>query len=60
MSYFKIGWNWIRLAITRQFDIDVYRFLSSAPDPQPSFASKRQREEEYQREFTVLSRIPAL
>jgi hypothetical protein len=60
MSYFKIGWNWIRLAITRQFDIDVYRFLSSAPDPQPSFASKRQREEAYQREFTVLSRIPAL
>jgi len=60
MSYFKVGWNWIRLAITRQLDIDVYRFLSSAPDPQPSFASKRQREDTYQREFTVLTCIPAL
>jgi hypothetical protein len=59
MSYFKIGWNWIRLAITQQWVIDVYRFLSSAPDPQLSFASKRQRDEQYQREFTVLSHIPA-
>ncbi|QYO64558.1 transposase [Leptolyngbya sp. 7M] len=42
MSYLKIGWNWIRLAITQQWKIQVYPFLSSLPDPQPAIASKRQ------------------
>lgn len=59
MSYFKLGWNWIRLAITQQFKIEVYSFLSSAPDPQPALASKRQLDDALCREFTVLSRIPA-
>lgn len=59
MSYLKLGWNWVRLALTRQWEIDNYRFLSSLPDPQPAFASKRQQEMEFQREFVVLSRIPA-
>lgn len=59
MSYLKLGWNWIRLSITQQFEIEVYRFLSSAPDPQPSLASKRQLDDALRREFTILSRIPA-
>jgi hypothetical protein len=59
MSYLKIGWNWIRLAITQQWKIQVYRFLSSEPDPQPAVASKRQHANLLKREFTVLSRIPA-
>ena len=59
MSYLKLGWNWIRLAITQQWKIHVYPFLSSAPDPQPAVASKRQYDESLKREFTVLSRIPA-
>lgn len=59
MSYLKIGWNWIRLAITQQWEIQVYRFLSSSPDPQPAMASKRQYDDAFKREFTVLSRIPA-
>ena len=59
MSYLKLGWNWIRLSITQQFEINVYRFLSSAPDPQPSLASKRQLDDALRREFTILSRIPA-
>ncbi|XQQ06700.1 MAG: transposase [Leptolyngbya sp. IPPAS B-1204] len=28
MSYLKMGWNWIRLAITQQLKIPVHRFLS--------------------------------
>jgi hypothetical protein len=40
MSYLKLGWNWMRLALTRQWEIENYRFLSSLPDPQPAFASK--------------------
>lgn len=58
MSYLKIGWNWIRLAITQQLKIPVHQFLSSDPDPQPAFASKRQ-DDALRREFTVLSRFPA-
>jgi hypothetical protein len=59
MSYIKIGWNWIRLAITAQTKIALYRFLSSAPDPEPAMASRRQSEQSLQREFTVLKHIPA-
>lgn len=59
MSYLKLGWNWVRLAVTRQWDIQIYLFLSSLPDPDPAFASKRQQESSFKREFTVLSRIPA-
>lgn len=58
MSYLKLGWNWIRLAITRQWKIQVFQFLSSLPDPQPAIASMRQREDSFKREFIVLSRIP--
>jgi hypothetical protein len=59
MSYLKLGWNWIRLAITQQWTIQVDRFLSSLPDPQPAIASKRQHEDSFKLEFTVLSRISA-
>jgi hypothetical protein len=59
MSYLKLGWNWIRLAITHRWKIQVFQFLSSLPDPQPAFASKRQHQESFRREFTVLSRFPA-
>lgn len=59
MSYLKIGWNWIRLAITHQWKIQVYPFLSCLPDPQPAIASQRQQDDAFNREFTILSRIPA-
>lgn len=58
MSYLKLGWNWIRLAITQQWKIQVYRFLSGLPDPQPAIASNRQHERSFKHEFTVLSRFP--
>ncbi len=58
MSYLKLGWNWIRLALTRQLEIPVYRYLASGPDPQPALASKRQLDAALAREFTVLKRIP--
>ena len=56
-SDLKLGWNWIRFAITQQGEIQVYRFLSGLPDPQPAIASKRQRDRSFQREFIVLSRF---
>lgn len=45
MSYLKLGWNWIRLALTHQWKIQVHQFLSSVPDPQPAIASKRQHDD---------------
>lgn len=59
MSYLKIGWNWIRLAVTQQRKIQVYLFLAGTPDPHPAVASQRQSDESLKREFTFLSRIPA-
>jgi hypothetical protein len=59
MSYLKLGWNWIRLAITQQWKIQVYQFLSGLPDPHPAMASKRQHDRSLNREFTVLRRLPA-
>ena len=59
MSYLKLGWNWIRLAITKQWKIHLFRFLSGASDPQPAMASKRQHDQSFNREFTVLTSFPA-
>ena len=59
MSYLKIGWNWIRYAITEQLKIGVFQFLSSQDDPDPAMASRRQSEQSFQREFIVLKGIQA-
>jgi hypothetical protein len=59
MSYLKLGWNWIRLAITQQWNISLFQFLSSAPDPHPAIASQRQQDQSLNREFVVLKRFPA-
>lgn len=59
MSYLKLGWNWIRLALTEQWNIQLYWLLSGAPDPEPALASQRQLNYALQREFIVLSRFPA-
>jgi hypothetical protein len=59
MSYLKLGWNWIRLAITQQWNIPLFQFLSSAPDPHPAIASRRQYNHSFNREFIVLKHIPA-
>jgi len=59
MSYLNLGWNWIRLAIAQQWKIQVFSFLFSAPDPHPAMASRKQHPRSLNREFTILSRIPA-
>jgi len=59
MSYLKLGWNWVRLAITHPWKIQGCPFLSSDPDPQPAVASQRQLDDALKRQFTVLSCIPA-
>ena len=59
MSYLKLGWNWIRLCLTRQWQIQVHVLLPSTADPQPSMASSKQHQQSLKREFIVLSDLPA-
>lgn len=41
-SYVKIGWNWVKWALSRGVDLITTMRLSSARDPEPAMASKRQ------------------
>jgi hypothetical protein len=59
MSYLKLGWNWVRLAITHQWAIPVFWFLHTAHDPCPAHASKKQFDRSLDREFVVLKHLPA-
>jgi hypothetical protein len=59
MSYLKLGWNWIRLAVTKQWKIHLFQLLSGASDPQTAIASQRQHKQSLNREFTVPKHFPA-
>jgi hypothetical protein len=41
-SYWKIGWNWVKLALSRGWKLIPTLHLSSDCDPEPAMASKRQ------------------
>ena len=50
-SYLKIGWNWVKLALVRGYDLITRVHLSSANDPEPAMASKRQHQQYCQSRF---------
>jgi hypothetical protein len=50
-SYLKIGWNWVILALVRGYDLITRVHLSSAGDPEPAMASKRQHQQYCQSRF---------
>ena len=41
-SYLKIGWNWVKGALSRGWDLVTTMHLSSDYDPEPAMASTRQ------------------
>src|SRR6516165_4373181 len=41
-SYLKIGWKWVSYALSRGFELISRVYLSSACDPEPTMASKKQ------------------
>jgi hypothetical protein len=41
LSYLKIGWNWVKLALTRGYALITRVHLSSERAPEPAMASKR-------------------
>ena len=44
-SYLKIGWNWIRRAVSRKEKLLTHVGLSPSPDPEPAMASRKQHDE---------------
>lgn len=43
-SYLKIGWKWVRYALSRGYELISSVYLSSACDPEPAMASKKQEQ----------------
>ena len=41
-SYLKIGWKWVSYALSRGYELISSVYLSSACDPEPAMASKKQ------------------
>jgi hypothetical protein len=41
-SYLKIGWDWVKTALTKGFELITRLYLSSEPDPEPAMASRSQ------------------
>jgi hypothetical protein len=41
-SYLKIGWHWVKLALSRGYALITRLHLSGARDPEPAMASRRQ------------------
>lgn len=41
-SYLKIGWKWVKHALSKGLDLIAKLRLSSAPDPEPAVASRKQ------------------
>jgi hypothetical protein len=50
-SYLKIGWNWVKLALSRGVDLITNMHLASDCDPEPAMASKRQYQHYCQTRF---------
>ncbi len=55
-SYLKIGWAWVKTALTQGWELFQTLFLNGQGDPQPAIASRQQhKRKKYRLEFTVRS-----
>ena len=52
-SYLKIGWHWVHYALTQCYELITTVYLSSAPDPEPAMASKKQDARRRQSRFVL-------
>ena len=50
-SYLKIGWNWIRRALSRKEKLLNHVALSPKPDPEPAMASRKLHHKRMQPHF---------
>ncbi len=52
-SYLKIGWNWVKLALSRGYELLTSVHLSAKADPAPAMASKIQHQKQPLLFFTM-------
>jgi hypothetical protein len=52
-SYLKIGWNWVKLALSRGYALITRLHLSAEADPAPAMASKIQHQKQPQLFLTL-------
>ena len=52
-SYLKIGWNWIKRALSRGEKLLTSLALSPKPDPEPAMASRKQHQKRSQPRFLL-------
>lgn len=49
----RIGWGWVKSALTNGWDLFQTLRLNGFSDPEPAKASRKQDNRQYQLEFTV-------
>lgn len=54
-SYLRLGWEWVKLALTQSWTLFQTLCLSGKPDTEPAIASRKQADKRFLREFTVKS-----
>ena len=52
-SYLKIGWKWVKRALSRGEALITRFALSAKPDPEPAMASKKQHQKRTQPRFLL-------
>ncbi len=52
-SYLKIGWNWVKLAVSKGYDLITKLHVSPEADPVPAMASKIQPQKHSQLFFAL-------
>jgi predicted RNA binding protein YcfA (HicA-like mRNA interferase family) len=52
-SYLKIGWNWVKLALSRGYELITRLHVSAEADPAPAMASKLHHQKQPQLFFTM-------
>lgn len=52
-SYLKIGWDWVKTALIKGFELITKLHLSSEPDPEPAMASQVQHQNRPLFQFSV-------
>lgn len=53
-SYLKIGWKWVLRALIKGYELISSMVLSPLPDPEPVFASRKQREKRKEKRIWTL------
>lgn len=54
-SYLRLGWEWIKGVLYREWKLFPSLCLSGEFDPEPARASRKQAQKQFEREFTVRS-----